>query len=209
MSKSKSFKQKAKKPNQSPSSRPAKSSPALPAVPQWTGQGFVGYQNGVSKEQLQNLLNQFQPSQPSSQEPQTPLSSSSSVYFLKWIHQVSGMVDSLKNLPAELPFPSPEGQMFTDTISLRWQQRHNQYDVIIFSSQPLAAVENWQAIAENDSPIEWETRLLPALLHDIRDPQYPNLFIYRGIQEKQIYQRLFRNAHTSTVHFVTLAYQNL
>ena len=205
MSKFRSSKQKAKKPNQPASPRPLKSSPDSPAAPQWIGQGFVGYRNGLSKEQLQKLLDRFQPSQPLSEELQITVSSTKPAYFLKWVHRVSGIVNSLEDLPAA--FPSPEGQMFTETISLRWQQRGNQYDAIIFSSKPLEEVE-WQPIADNDHPVTWETRLLPALPHDDQNPQYPNRFVYQGISKKHICQRYFRDAQTGTVHFVALALKN-
>ncbi|NJO43573.1 MAG: hypothetical protein HC865_24085 [Cyanobacteria bacterium RU_5_0] len=192
--------------SRSPQQKTKKSTQPTSAIPQWIGQGFVGYQDGLSKDQLEKLLNPFQPSQRSSGESEPPISLSKPAYFLKWIHRVSGIVDSLKDLPAE--FPSPEGQMFTDIISLRWQQRGNRYDVIIFSSKPLEQFKAFKPIADNDRPVTWETRLLPALPHDVRNPQYPNRFIYQGISEKHICQRYFRDARTGIVHFVTLALKN-
>jgi hypothetical protein len=206
MSKSRPSKQKAKKLNQPASQHSSKSSPASPTAPQWFGQGFVGYQNGVSKEQLQALLNQLQSLQLSSEESQTPATLTTPAYFLKWIHCVSGMVNNLENLPAA--FPSPEGQMFTDKISLRWQQCGDRYNVLVLSSEPLEHLQDFQPITNCDCPVIWETRLLSALPHEEKTPQYPNRFIYQGISKDQICQRYFRDTQTGTVHFVALALNN-
>lgn len=201
MSKAKSSKKSHRKIN-SVSTKQSKTSSQQPSTLQWQKHGFVGCQNRISMEDLERILVQFQPTREVFQQDSDQKQIAQPIYFLKWLHQVSGMVNNLEHLPAK--FPSPEGQMFTDSISLRWRQQGQQYDLLLLSPNPLSCTAEWQEISENNQPISWETRLLPILFHDEQDPQYPNRFNFQGVLEKDICQRYFRDACTGTVHFVAL-----
>jgi hypothetical protein len=175
--KSKSRRAGAKRPSSPKANQPQSAS-------QWVKLGFVGHQNGVSQTKLKEILSQIQ-------QDSTP------VYFLKWFHKVSGMVITL---PAD--FPSPEGQMFTEQFCLRWQRQNNQYDVLFLSATPLESEGDWRSLSEEHHDILWETRTVSALPHDVKNPQYPNSFIYEGVQPERIRQRYFRDANTGIIHFV-------
>jgi hypothetical protein len=114
-------------------------------------------------------------------------------FFLRSLHQVSGIITEL---PVEL---SPEGQLFNHTLELRWKKRRQGYDILWLGLHPPADVKAFTAIER-----QWQTADRPALLHDRRTPQYPNLFRYPPELKNQIRQRYFRDAATGIVHFVAL-----
>ena len=112
-------------------------------------------------------------------------------FFLRSSHQVSGIV-------SELPLVlSLEGQVFNNQLELRWKAEKQSYRVLLLSRT--IELEGFTKIAG-----DWQTEDHPALLHDRRNPQYPNLFRYPLGLEKRIQQRYFRDATTGIVHFVAL-----
>ncbi|GAB4302688.1 MAG: hypothetical protein Fur0025_43640 [Oscillatoriaceae cyanobacterium] len=65
--------------------------------------GFVGCQQVLSADELRQVMLQLATASPPC------------YYFLRWPHQVSGIISELEE------FPSPEGQMFTSKLELRWK----------------------------------------------------------------------------------------
>ncbi|MEM1253270.1 MAG: hypothetical protein AAGI69_12620 [Cyanobacteria bacterium P01_H01_bin.21] len=161
------------------------SSPAF-EVQAWEKDGFVGTCETVSQEQLVSVLKQLAPSQ--------------SAYFLRWPHRVSGWRSTL---PKEVL--SPQGQLVTANLELRWQRHGNRYDLLLLSASSLKTevkeLLKFQSLANN----QWQTCLRPVLPYRERIPQYPKRFQYKGINPDQLQQRYFRNAQTGLVQFVALA----
>jgi len=137
---------------------------------------FVGVSDRLlTAEQLKELV----------QKPYT----SPSYYFLRWHHQVSGIVDSL---PAE--FPSPEGQMFNCDRELRWKQQGQHFTVLLLSTA--GAESGFTPIGET-----WEIQQRDAHIYPSTETRFPKGFDHRGVN---IAQRYFIDAQTATVHFVAL-----
>lgn len=113
------------------------------------------------------------------------------LFFLRWLHQVSGIITEL---PDQL---SPEGQLFNANFELRWKKRQRGYDVLWLGQNAPDSSEIFTAIKR-----QWQTEDHPALLHDRKTPQYPNLFKYP--RELKVWQRYFRDAETGIVHFIAL-----
>ncbi|MEH1969178.1 hypothetical protein [Nostoc sp.] len=139
---------------------------------------FVGYKQVSSSEELRNLLTDYYQER--------------SYYFLRWTHQVSGIV---VDLPLE--FPSPEGQMFNSELELRWKQNDGGYQVLLLSqTQPKTELEF--------TPIgkDWKTCDRNAYLYDIDETKFPKGFIYP--EKLSLGQRYFQDTETSTIQFVAL-----
>ncbi|XHX78418.1 MAG: hypothetical protein RBJ76_29045 [Stenomitos frigidus ULC029] len=144
--------------------------------------GYVAYASVATEADLRQLIEQsIQPN---------------SFFFLRSLHQVSG-IQSI--LPHQL---SPVGQLFNPTVELRWKQRRQGYEVLWLGQRSPADTKTFTAIER-----QWQTEDHPALLHDRRTPQYPNLFRYPTELKKQMQQRYFRDAETGIVHFVALTIQ--
>ncbi|WP_448564803.1 hypothetical protein [Trichothermofontia sp.] len=146
---------------------------------------FVGYRQVDSGETLRDLIDQCVAQIPS-------------YYFLRWAHQVSGMI-------ADLPedFPSPEGQVFNAKMELRWKRQGQGYSVLLLSNSA-APVDGF-----TPSPGDWETRDRLVRCHDSKETQYPKGFYFdQGVNPNYIRQRYFRDRRTATVHFVALTLVN-
>ena len=162
--------------------------PKLPAfkVQAWEKAGFVGTCEAVSQEQLAAVLEQ--------------LAAPKSAYFLRWPHRVSGW---RSKLPKE--FPSPQGQLVTASLELRWQCHNSGYDLLLLSTESVERkadkLPKFKTLANN----QWQTCLRPVLSYRERIPQYPKRFQYKGINPDHLQQRYFRNAQTGLVQFVALA----
>jgi hypothetical protein len=115
-------------------------------------------------------------------------------YFLRWSNRVSGIVKSLPD-----GFEQAEGQVFNALMELRWKPRGGQgYDVLLLSQAETIVDERLTPI-----PGEWESQVQKVLMHDRRNPQYPQPFLYE-VESKHIRQCYFRDANTGIVHFVAL-----
>ncbi|MEH2138242.1 hypothetical protein [Nostoc sp.] len=139
---------------------------------------FVGYKQVSSSKELRTLLKDYY------QQP--------SYYFLRWTHQVSGI---LTDLPPD--FPSYEGQMFNTELELRWKQNNGGYQVLLLSqNQPKTELEF--------TPIgkDWTICDRNAYLYDIDETKFPKKFIYP--EKLSLGQRYFQDTETSTIHFVAL-----
>lgn len=117
-------------------------------------------------------------------------------FFLRWLHKVSGITSQLGSQV------SPEGQLFNTTFELRWKKRQQGYSILWLGLQPPDDSDNLSTFTTIDR--QWQTDDRPALLHDRKTPQYPNLFIYPPELKDQIRQRYFRDGNTNIVHFVAL-----
>ena len=115
-------------------------------------------------------------------------------FFLRSLHQVSGIITTL---PDTL---TPEGQLFNAITELRWKKRRQGYEILWLGQQAPDSDYRFTAIQR-----QWQTEDHPALLHDRRTPQYPNLFRYPAALKDELWQRYFRDAETGIVHFVALA----
>ena len=123
-------------------------------------------------------------------------------YFLRWAHGVSGLVNQLPE-----NFPSPQGQLLTPQLELRWQQQRLGYDSLLLSTSPVNKEHGFQPLAERfsqESDQSGRPALRPVLAHPRRGPQYPKAFTYSGLEARQLRQRYFRNARTGIVQFVAL-----
>jgi hypothetical protein len=124
-----------------------------------------------------------------------------SYYFLRWKHQVSGILDYL---PPE--FPSPEGQMFNADLELRWKQNSRGYQVLLLSRNQPHTESQFTPIKK-----DWLICDRNAYLYDVDETKFPQGFTYKNSHQKDIDpkklslgQRYFQEAQTSTVHFVAL-----
>lgn len=145
---------------------------------------FVGYKhvlpskNETSSEQLRKLLQDYY------QQP--------SYYFLRWTHQVSGI---LADLPSD--FPSPEGQMFNSELELRWKQNNGGYQVLLLSQTQPKIESEFNPIGKT-----WKTCDRNAYLYDLDETKFPKGFIYP--EKLSLGQRYFQDTEISTIHFVAL-----
>lgn len=169
---------------------PAQKQPAYD-VQQWDSEGFVGTRDRLSPDEFRLLIDQLA-GKTASTDPST-----SAAYFLKWAHEVSGLISQLPD-----QFPSPQGQLITPQLELRWQQSSLGYDVLLLSATSLDKAYGFQPISQSEA---WETCLRPVLPHPRRVPQYPKAFKYDGLLAEQLCQRYFRNAYTGVVQFVALS----
>lgn len=135
---------------------------------------FVGYQQQVSLDELRKVLEDYK--------------TRNSRYFLRWVHQVSGII---LELPETL---SPEGQMFDDQRELRWKKQSKGFDLLLLS------------VAGSDpsfTPIGtvWKCQNRNAHIYPPTETRFP-----KGIdhQNVDVGQRYFLDARTATVHFVAL-----
>lgn len=172
-------------------------------IQQWEPAGFVGTRDRLSTEEFRQLITTL-----ASPNIETPSGAHSEVtvgYFLRWAHRVSGWVNQLPET-----FPSPQGQMITATLELRWRRQRLGYDVLLLSTQAMDQASGFQPLSglasEKDGfATAWETCLRPVLAHPRRGPQYPKAFTYSGLEASQLSQRYFRNAQTGIVQFVALS----
>jgi hypothetical protein len=141
---------------------------------------FVGFTQVSSPEGLQKILQEYY--------------NKPSYYFLRWSHQVSGI---LAYLPSE--FPSPEGQMFNTELELRWKQNSRGYQVLLLS-------QNQPKIESEFSPIgkDWTTCDRNAYFYDIDETKFPKGFNYKDEFQLNLGQRYFQDTETSTVRFIAL-----
>lgn len=139
---------------------------------------FVGYKQVSSSEELRELLQSYY------QQP--------SYYFLRWTHQVSGILSAL---PSD--FSSPEGQMFNAEVELRWKQNNNGYQVLLLSQNRPKPESKFQPIDK-----EWIISDRKAYFYDVNETKFPQGFIYP--ETLPLGQRYFQDAKTSTIHFVAL-----
>jgi hypothetical protein len=118
-------------------------------------------------------------------------------YFLRWTHKVSGIQMELAG------FPSPEGQLFNAELELRWKQTQQGYYSVLLLSQNVLLDALFEPL-----PGEWKHEDHEILMHDRRNPQYPNGFSYDpAVQPDRIRQRYFRNVKTLAVQFIALTLQ--
>lgn len=157
-------------------------------VSEWKSEGFVGTCDRLSQADLRQLINELS----------GQAKGASALYFLKWAHEVSGLVSQLPD-----NFPSPQGQLITPQLELRWQQKAGDYNILLLSVAEVNSPYKFEPIAQG---LQWETCDRPVLLHDRRVPQYPKAFRYEKILADQLRQRYFRNTRSGVVQFVALSF---
>ncbi|MEA5565771.1 hypothetical protein [Anabaena sp. UHCC 0399] len=120
------------------------------------------------------------------------LSPKNSNFFLRWSHQVSGIIDKS---PTANEFPMLEGQMFNYDYELRWKQKHkNTYEVLMLSI--LGEYSGFELLGEN-----WLTKDHDAHLYLPTETRFPKGFSPTDVDVKQ---RYFIDEKTASVHFVAL-----
>lgn len=149
--------------------------------------GYVGYGSVASEKELRHLLG--------STNPTASEISNEQFFFLRSLHQVSGIVTP-SDLPDQL---SPEGQMFSAQAELRWKKSAQGYDLLWLGQQQPADETAFTSIKG-----EWQIEDKTAILHDRKTPQFPKLFRYPKGLKKRLGQRYFRDGNTSIVHFIAL-----
>jgi hypothetical protein len=160
---------------------------------------FVGVcQDLLTETQLRELV----------QQPAT----APSYYFLRWSHQVSGIVDKLPD-----DFPSPEGQMFNCDRELRWKRQNNGYSVLVLSNTGevpgfKSIIDDLKYSSESEDKSYWKTEQRPAYGYPINETRFPRSRIYpesldvrnTSPNQPKLAQRYFIAQPTATVHFVAL-----
>lgn len=117
-------------------------------------------------------------------------------YFLRQTHRVSGIQ---QEFPENLDVV--EGQLFNAEFEVRWKCTPQQkgYSVLVLSRS------NLKDSSLKPLPGQWESEDHSVLLHDPKNPQYPNGFTYEaGVDVSRIQQRYFRNVNTLAVQFIAL-----
>jgi len=137
---------------------------------------------------------------------------SPSYYFLRWSHQVSGIVEKLPD-----DFPSPEGQMFNCDRELRWKRQNDRYSVLVLSNT--GEVPGFKSIVkdpenqeDSDNTSYWKTEQRPAYGYPTNETRFPRSLIYpesldvrnTSPNQPKLAQRYFIAQPTATVHFVAL-----
>lgn len=97
-------------------------------------------------------------------------------------------------------FDCAEGQLFTATCELRWQQQAGAYDVLLLSK------------AKGDDALQpvgkkWETKDLKANFYPPTEARFPKGLAYEnkeGVPKLDIGQRYFIDAQTACVQFIAL-----
>ena len=148
-----------------------------------TGMTYVGFCSVNSEHELRQLIERFD--------------RSTSYYFLRWVHRVSGMVASLPEGTL-----SPDGQVFNTAMELRWKACESGFEVLLLSTQ--GEEEGFQSMGNG-----WRHDDRPVLLNGLQSEQknlrYSNGFIYAPeVKQKQIGQRYFQNLETLAVQFISL-----
>lgn len=118
----------------------------------------------------------------------TELKTEKSYYFLRWYHQVSGLVQSL---PDKL---SPTGQLFDAEKELRWQWKANQFQLLLLSQNDFNS--EFYPVRGN-----WTTKQVAGILRS-NETRFPHRI--KGKEIKNLAQRYFIDAETATIHFVAL-----
>lgn len=141
-------------------------------------QGFVYVtQQPIEESDLKQLLEQ---------DWQTP-----TYYFLRWPHEVSGIVDELEE------GLSPEGQKFSKQQELRWKQRGKGYEVLLLTTRQLDTLpEAFKQLGK------WRYLDRNAKFYKRRETRLPKTLNYPD--QLNIKQRYFMDANTEIVHFVAL-----
>ena len=143
------------------------------------------------------------------------LATAPSYYFLRWSHQVSGIVDKLPD-----DFSSPEGQMFNCDRELRWKRQNDGYSVLVLSNTGevpgfKSIIDDPEYAMESDNKSYWKTEQRPAYGYHTNETRFPRSLTYpesldvRNNQPSQknmpkLAQRYFIAKPTATVHFVAL-----
>ncbi|NCJ07622.1 hypothetical protein GS597_14110 [Synechococcales cyanobacterium C] len=119
-----------------------------------------------------------------------PFQTEGSWLFLKWPHQVSGFCQAL---PPE--FPSPEGQLLTPQLELRWKPQGQGYSLLLLSIA--GAVPEFEPVGQT-----WLTQDHSAFLYPETETRFPRGLRYQALK---LGQRYFLDAQTATVHFAALS----
>lgn len=140
------------------------------------------------------------------------LATASSYYFLRWSHQVSGIVDELPD-----NFPSPEGQMFNCDRELRWKRQNDRYSVLVLSNTGevpgfKSIIDDPEYASESEDKSYWKTEQRPAYGYATTETRFPRSLIYpqsldvsnTSSNQPKLAQRYFIAQPTATVHFVAL-----
>jgi hypothetical protein len=141
---------------------------------------YVGCRTVASVDALKGLIEQY--------------AGDTAAYFLRWSNRVSGVVSQLPK-----DFDRAEGQMFNQQLELRWKREGKGYSVLLLSQADGVDGSGFAPLPGN-----WQVEVHAALMHDQRNPQYPNRFQYQGIESSALQQCYFRNAETGVVHFIAL-----
>ena len=146
-------------------------------------EGFVGRQQVLSADELRQVMLKL------------ATASLPCYYFLRWPHQVSGIISELEE------FPSPEGQMFTSKLELRWKTSKAGYDLLYLGIAPPPPNLGFQALDG-----EWGTLDRPAYRFPATETRFPQGFEHRA--NPKLAQRYFLDTQTATVHFIALTVEN-
>jgi hypothetical protein len=160
---------------------------------------FVGvYEKLLTETELRELVQQ--------------LATTPSYYFLRWSHQVSGIVEQLPD-----DFPSPEGQMFNCDRELRWKCQSERYSVLVLSNTGevpgfKSIIQDRIDIGESEKKNYWKTEQRPAYGYPSNETRFPRSLIYpesldvrnSSSNQPKLAQRYFMAKPTATVHFVAL-----
>ncbi|MEQ9356852.1 MAG: hypothetical protein RIG63_21755 [Coleofasciculus chthonoplastes F3-SA18-01] len=160
---------------------------------------FVGvYQELLTETELRELVQQQ--------------ATAPSYYFLRWSHQVSGIVDKLPD-----NFPSPEGQMFNCDRELRWKWQNEGYSVLVLSNTGevlgfKSIIDDTEYPRKSENKSYWKTEQRPAYGYLTNETRFPRSLIYpqsldvrnTSPNQPKLAQRYFIAKPTAMVHFVAL-----
>ncbi|KKI99895.1 hypothetical protein [Prochlorothrix hollandica] len=149
-----------------------------------------------------------------------PLGNFSPYYFLRWHHRVSGLIDQstfeTQYLPKGL---SPVGQVFTQSLELRWERRSRrlaqkppQYHLLLLGrADSETPFPGFTPLQEHQAVIPWKTVDYNAVLPQeggSEGTRFPKGFIVSPeLDPKSLRQRHFIHKNTGITHFVALVSQ--
>lgn len=171
--------------------------------------GFVGCQVLEQEEAVLEILQ--------------PLAASSPYYFLRWPHRVSGLIDQSTFETEYLPYLtkdlSPVGQVFTQSLELRWERRSRrlaqkppQYHLLLLRrADSETPFPGFTPLQEHQAVIPWKTVDYNAVLPQeggSEGTRFPKGFIVSPeLDPKSLRQRHFIHKNTGITHFVALVSQ--
>jgi hypothetical protein len=118
-------------------------------------------------------------------------------YFLRWPHDVSGIIDHAELERKDLS-QTPEGQAFNYAAELRWKRNGDRFDLLWLGTQTPAS--DFQEL-----PGEWVYEDHQAVVYKKTETRLPKAVKLPHIH---IGQRYFRDRQTAIIHFIALRIYN-